>query len=91
MQNELTEQQHWRSINHRGNFPTTRRTGLVAEAVDAAFALDDAHGEGEHSSVVAENLNPAAIVANLANQLSLLEKQREQLQRLLALATSAQQ
>ena len=86
MREEITEPKHWRagidSGSSRNNSWTTRRrtqeeAQLAADAVDAALA-DDA-------TSVASDVKPDTtdIVASLANQLELLEKQREQIQHML--------
>ncbi len=90
MRNEITEPQHWRANTQRTSLPTSLRSELPAAAFDAAFARDDAHGGDEKTIDLVEQLNPTDIVTNLANQLTLLEQQREHLQRLLEQASLEQ-
>ena len=86
MREEITEPRHWRTHNPRSggrslSWTSRRReqehTELPAEAVDAALAEEATRVEAAEAS---------DIVSNLSLQLDLLEKQREQLQQLLAQA-----
>jgi len=91
MLEEITEPQHWR-INRQHNasrnasWSARRRSrkvaGLAAEAVDAALTEEADRGE----KAAQNNFDSSKIINDLASQLDLLEKQREQLQRLLAQA-----
>ncbi len=82
MREKFLEPQHWRASSQRSpswsaRNRTHKHTELAAEAVDAALA------EVVTESPADEQLATADIVTTLASQLDLLEKQREQLQRLL--------
>lgn len=87
MRDEISEPQHWRGSNHsstgrNASWSSRRRTQenaeLAAEAVDAALA--------DETDPAVEKLDTNDIISSLASQLSLLEKQREQLQQLLVQA-----
>ncbi len=82
MRKEISEPQHWRANSQRKQSWSSRNrthehVELAAEAVDAALT------EATTESPASEQFDSTDIVATLANQLDLLEKQREQLQRLL--------
>ncbi|MEM8946480.1 MAG: hypothetical protein AAGD11_15010 [Planctomycetota bacterium] len=86
MREEITEPKHWRTADERrgqrNNSWTSRRraqdqAGLAADIVDAA--LTDVEAESTES----EKLDSTEILSSLADQLELLEQQREQIQRLL--------
>lgn len=84
MREEITEPKHWRTGSQlnspRNNSWASRRAReraeLAAEVVDAALE-DDVFEPKE------EKLDSTSIITSLASQLELLEKQREQIQRLL--------
>jgi hypothetical protein len=86
MREELTEPKHWRAGSSTGasrnnSWTTRRRTQeqgqLGAAAVDAALADEDSTSAGDPP------LDSTDIISSLANQLQLLEKQREQIQQML--------
>ena len=101
MREEITEPLHWRTKTQKNaSWTSTRRrseqrTNLAAEAVDAAFAEEPASDNAEPAS---DNTEPASddscanaqasadILTSLSSQLTLLEAQREHLQKLLAQA-----
>lgn len=80
MRDEITEPLHWRNLAQRTNgrdllWSQRRRSEqLAAEAVDAAFS--DKLG-------VEAKPDPRELVSSLATQLEMLDRQREQLQKLL--------
>ncbi len=82
MREEISEPQHWQANSQRKRSWSSRNrthehVDLAAEAVDAALT------EAAIETPASEQLDSADIVTTLANQLDLLERQREQLQRLL--------
>ncbi|MGI9429195.1 MAG: hypothetical protein ACR2NM_11100 [Bythopirellula sp.] len=90
MREKITEPKHWRAGNPSGtarnnSWTTRRRTQeeaqLPAAAVDAA--LDAALDDGGSTSTANQPLDATDIISSLANQLQLLEKQREQIQHML--------
>jgi len=89
MRKEISETQHWRTQPQRNSSWSTRRrseerTALAAEVVDAAFAE-----EAETDDTSANTNTSAAILSSLTSQLTLLEAQREHLQKLLAQAKNS--
>ncbi len=90
MREEISEPQHWRAqepIRSQCNQSWTSRrrsqdrAELTTEARDAAFS--EVASEVATEAPAKKQLNTTDIVSSLASQLDLLEKQREQLQRLL--------
>jgi len=85
MYKKITEPPQWRASSlHKQSWasrrPIHQRTQLAADVVDAA--LDEAAAE----PFVSQRPTTSELALSLANQLDLLEQQREQLQRLLAQA-----
>lgn len=86
------ERQTQRNSSWTARRRTQDHSELVAEAVDAAFAEEaivtesdksDTQGSLSTGSTSADGLDSKDIIASLADQLELLEQQREQIQRLL--------
>ncbi len=95
MREEITEPLHWRTKTQKNASWTSprrrsdeKRTNLAADAVDAAFAEEPASDNTEPASddSCANAQASTDILTSLSSQLTLLEAQREHLQKLLAQA-----
>ena len=90
MREEITEPQHWRKKSVASTGRSNRRGStktLPADAVDAALA-DEPAVEGTRTDLPAVDAQTyPELMAALSEQLANLEKQNEQLQKLLAEST----